>query len=92
MNRYDGGAISEIDSEKVETEALSQDGVRRSASIEVITVPRHISLTCPHCDEELEIMYSDFCEMVGEPCDWGFSSLDCPECEKSIDVGSVDWL
>ena len=72
--------------------ALRQTAVGRSASIEVITVPRHISLTCPHCDEELEIMYSDFCEMVGEPCDWKYSSLDCPECEKSIDIDSVDWL
>jgi hypothetical protein len=62
-----------------------QTAVRRSASIEVITVPRHISLTCPHCDEELEILYSEFCEMAGEPCDWKYSALDCPECEKSND-------
>jgi hypothetical protein len=71
---------------------LPQTAVRRSASIEVITVPRHISLTCPHCDEELEILYNDFCEMVGEPCDWKYSALDCPECEKSIETDSVDWV
>ena len=79
-------------SNEVTNPASCQTAVRRSASIEVITVPRHISLTCPHCDEELEIMYSDFCEMVGEPCDWVYSSLDCPECEKSIDIDTVDWV
>lgn len=66
--------------------------VRRSASIEVITVPRHISLTCPHCDEELEIEYKNFCDMAGEPCDWSYSSIDCPECEKSIEIDGVDWV
>lgn len=65
---------------------------RRSTDIEVITIPSHISLTCPHCNEELEITYSDFCEMVGEPCDWTYSSLDCLECEKSIDIDTVDWI
>ncbi len=66
--------------------------VRRSASIEVITVPRHISLTCPHCDKELEIEYKQFCDMAGEPCDWVYSSIDCPECEKSIEIDGVDWV
>ena len=62
------------------------------ASIKVITVPRHISLTCPHCYEELEILYNDFCEMVGEPCDWSYSSLNCPKCEKSINIDDIEWI
>jgi hypothetical protein len=84
--------ITENISDNEETKALSQTAVRRSASVEVVTVPRHILLTCPHCDEELEILYNDFCEMVGEPCDWAYSSLDCPQCEKSIDFDAVDWV
>ena len=73
-------------------QALNKTDVKRSASIEVISIPSHILLSCPHCDEEVEIKYSDFCEMVGEPCDWKYSALDCPECEKSIEIDSVDWV
>jgi hypothetical protein len=73
-------------------EPLSKTVVKRSACIEVITIPSHISLTCPHCDEELEISYVNFCDMAGEPCDWRYSSIDCPECEKPIKIDSVDWL
>ena len=75
-----------------ETANSDLGAVRRSASIEVITVPRHISLTCQHCDEELEIEYKNFCDMAGEPCDWSYSSIDCPECEKSIEIDGVDWV
>ena len=79
-------------SNEVQKPASCQTAVKRSACIEVITIPSHISLGCPYCDEELEIKYSDFCEMVGEPCDWKYSALDCPECEKSIDIDTVDWV
>lgn len=70
----------------------SEQTIRRSASIEVITAPRHIALICPYCEEEIEILYSVFCEVVGEPCSWKYLSLDCPECKKSILIDSVDWV
>jgi len=73
-------------------EPLCKTAVKYSACIEVISIPSHISLTCPHCDEELEISYAKFCDMVGEPCDWKYSTLDCPDCEKSIEIDSVDWV
>ena len=65
---------------------------KKKASIEVITVPSHILLACPYCDEEMKIRYTDFCDIAGEPCDWAYSSIDCPECQKSIDVDTVDWI
>lgn len=75
-----------------QTTQSCQTDIRRSASIEVITIATHISLTCPHCNEELEIGYKNFCDMVGEPCDWSYSSIDCPVCEKSIEIDGIDWV
>jgi hypothetical protein len=74
---------------KTKKTALSKE--KRSASIEVVTVPSHISLDCPYCEKELEISYPEFCDMAGEPCDWSYSTIDCTECQKSIEIDSVDW-
>lgn len=35
---------------------MNNTDVKHSASIEVITVPSHISLTCPHCEVDLDLL------------------------------------
>ena len=46
---------------------------------------------CPFCENENKISYSDFCEEVGEPCDWRYINLECKKCNKSFEVNDVEW-
>ncbi|AGK97389.1 hypothetical protein [Clostridium pasteurianum] len=61
------------------------------ADIIVNQRPVSIKFDCPHCDEEIEIDYQEFIDMLGEPCDWNYSKFNCPRCEKEIEIDEVDW-
>lgn len=61
------------------------------ADVTVIQKPITVKLDCPYCDEEIEIDYSEFEGMVGEPCDWNYSKFNCPKCGKEIEIDGVDW-
>lgn len=60
-------------------------------TVKVVQRPVHVDYECPHCEEEIEIPYNDFCDEVGDPCDWVYSKITCPECEKTIEIESDDW-
>jgi len=66
-------------------------GKYKKVEIQVHMKPTHISFECPHCENDIEIKYDDFCDMVGEPCDWTYSVFECPECGESVEINSVDW-
>lgn len=50
--------------------------------------PVSISLCCPHCDTDIEIPWDeiDVPEYWGD--DWGY--IECPYCEKQIELGDYD--
>lgn len=60
--------------------------------IEVNSKPVDISFECPNCKKTISIEYSDFCIIVGEPCDWEYSTIACPKCDKKVEIQSVDWI
>jgi len=59
--------------------------------ISVITKPISIQFECPYCDSEVTIDYDDFESEVGECCDWPYSKIKCPECEKVLEIDNIDW-
>ena len=63
----------------------------KKSDISVVSIPTYIELECPYCQEDIKINYNDFCDLVGEPCDWSYESFNCPHCKKTIDIGYVDW-
>ena len=50
--------------------------------------PFSITLTCPHCDTELEILWDDLSvpEYWGD--DWG--EIECTYCQKEIKLGDYE--
>lgn len=59
--------------------------------ISIRQTPVSANYECPHCEEEIEIDYQDFCNDVGEQCDWQYTDIECPNCGKTIEIDSVDW-
>lgn len=41
----------------------------RTTEAQVIQIPTEVILRCPHCYEELEFPYKEFCDRFGESCD-----------------------
>lgn len=54
-------------------------------------IPTYVVWTCPHCEWENRIEYDKVETILGEPCDWNYSELECEECHKICEVDSVDW-
>ena len=50
-----------------------------------------VTFECPHCKTEVVEKYGDFCIEVGEPCDWKYSKIECPECEKELEIDNAEW-
>ena len=59
--------------------------------INIKQTPVSANYECPHCDEEVEIDYNDFCIDAGEYCDWQYTKIECPNCGKTVEIDSVDW-
>lgn len=59
--------------------------------IRVIRIPTKIECECPYCYDDFEISYSEFCDIVGEPCDWKYGKFNCPKCGKNLEIDFVDW-
>jgi predicted RNA-binding Zn-ribbon protein involved in translation (DUF1610 family) len=57
----------------------------------VVQVPKYVEYECPHCEEEIEIDYNEFCDFVGEPPDWSCSRIKCPNCNKELKIDNVEW-
>ena len=59
--------------------------------IRVIQRPVSIKFDCPHCEEEICIKYSEFIDIAGDPCDWPYTSIGCPECGGLVKIDNVEW-
>lgn len=63
----------------------------RTVEVQVLQVPTNTLITCPKCYEDIEFTYSEFCDQFGEPCDWNFNKLKCPECGEELEIQGADW-
>jgi len=59
--------------------------------ITVVSTPVSIGFECPHCEEDVHFDYSDFVDQIGQPCDWKYSKIECPECGIEIEIDDVEW-
>jgi hypothetical protein len=59
--------------------------------IRVRQKPVDCCFECPVCEEEIEIDYSEFCDMAGEPCDWEYTEIECPKCNAKLEIDSQEW-
>lgn len=59
--------------------------------IVVIQEPKWVEFECPHCKSDIDITYKRFCDLAGEPCDWRYTKISCPECDKSVEIRQADW-
>ena len=62
-----------------------------SVDIVVIQNPVWIRFQCPYCREDIKIDYNDFCDEVGEPCDWNSSEIECSQCNETIRIDAAEW-
>lgn len=55
----------------------------------ISSIPHHIIFTCPHCEEEVEVMW----EYVDYKTDcWNDGAwCDCPECGKEVELGDYEY-
>lgn len=63
----------------------------KTVDIRVVQVPTEVVFECPECKEEIEMKYTDFCDVAGEVCDWKWSKIECPECKEEMTIDYVDW-
>ena len=55
----------------------------------ILSAPYAIKLTCPHCNEDIEIKWED----IDPPESWSdyWDDIVCPECGKTIKLGDWDY-
>lgn len=60
-------------------------------NIEIIREPSYVNFTCPHCDEEIEMDYDEFYDMMVSDYwgDWRYEEFCCPECGKDIEIDDI---
>lgn len=63
-----------------------------SVDITIIQVPTHVEFECPHCGEENELRYWDFCRLAGDdPHGWEHMNTRCSYCGHESKINNVDW-
>ena len=62
--------------------------------VRIIQRPVEVKIECPHCFYDIEMEYSGFeCLMPSEcPGDWGGTVIECPYCNKNIEIDEVEWI
>lgn len=62
--------------------------------VRIIQRPVEVKIECPHCFYDIEMEYSEFSVDMGSdwPGDWEGRILDCPNCEKEIEIDEVEWI
>ncbi|KIS21687.1 hypothetical protein [Clostridium botulinum] len=63
------------------------------ADVRVIQKPVEIRIDCPHCCYEIDMSYSDFEDLMPSdyPGDWTGEKIECPNCEKEIEIEDNEW-
>ena len=64
------------------------------SDLRIIQSPVEVKIECPHCFYDMEMEYSGFeCLMPSEcPGDWGGTVIECPYCNKNIEIDEVEWI
>lgn len=64
------------------------------ADVRVIQRPAEIKIDCPHCNYEINMLYGDFEDLMQNdyPGDWIGEKIECPNCEKDIEIEDYDWI
>lgn len=62
-----------------------------SATIYVHQRPVNVSFECPGCQHDVDVAYDDFCAEHGDPPDWQFDTITCPNCGQKITIENQDW-
>ena len=64
------------------------------SDVRIIQRPVEVKIECPHCFYDTEMEYSGFeCLMPSEcPGDWGGTVIECPYCNKNIEIDEVEWI
>ena len=64
------------------------------SDVRIIQSPVEVKIECPHCFYDIEMEYSGFeCLMPSEcPGDWGGTVIECPYCNKNIEIDEVEWI
>ena len=64
------------------------------ADVRIIQRPVMARIDCPHCDYEIEMQYSDFEGLMPSeyPGDWGGEVIECPNCNKQIEIDDTEWI
>lgn len=62
------------------------------ADITVIQIPTYIEFTCPHCDENIQVDYDEFNNMMCSDYwgEWVQEEFNCPGCGETIEVNDVE--
>lgn len=55
----------------------------------IVSKPDHITFTCPHCNEDVEVSF----DKVDFKTDyWGDGAwVDCPECGKEVELDGYEY-
>ena len=55
----------------------------------IISKPHHIIFRCPHCKEDVEVMFEHVDYMTDY---WGDGAwCDCPECGKEVELDDYEY-
>lgn len=65
----------------------------RKAELQIISMPVEVRVTCPYCEEEMEIDFDNFMkEMYSDyPGDWRGETVECPGCKNEIEIEEISW-
>ena len=64
----------------------------KKIDITVVQKPDYIIYHCPYCNEDVEISYDNFEDLIGEEyCDWTYSSIECPRCNHKLEIDGIEW-
>ncbi|MBC1402123.1 hypothetical protein HB904_16885 [Listeria booriae] len=56
-----------------------------SVEYTIVQCPSHITVTCPHCEEEFTLSLEEAESRVGDIFD-PIGDIECPECKEEFEV------
>ena len=62
----------------------------RKADIMIYRAPVSVGVTCPYCEEEIDIDYDEFRMIVGDFWECQGMIVDCPSCREGFEIDDYD--
>lgn len=87
-----GECIPDFQDNKEDYEA-AKNNINPKTDIQIVSEPTWVKLNCPYCDEEIEMDYDEFSDLMTEsyPGDWSGEKIECPYCNREIEINDVEW-